>query len=164
MKRVHELAKERGITSKEAFEVLRDAGLDVKVAASRVEEAEAARVFGSGPRAAAAVKTAANTAKAKPAAKSKNGGAKPEGKAQTGAAGAQQRMSLRDFIAWVEAEQPEQLSVVEVPRVWPPPWFTRNGSGKRARIRLPVGEQKYERMQREEYWHWVDHWTMGPPR
>jgi translation initiation factor IF-2 len=47
-KRVHEIAKERGITSKEALEVLRKAGLDVKVAASSVEEAEAARAFGNG--------------------------------------------------------------------------------------------------------------------
>src|ERR671917_1476468 len=47
-KRVHEIAKERGITSKEALEVLRKAGLDVKVAASSVEEEEAARAFGNG--------------------------------------------------------------------------------------------------------------------
>jgi translation initiation factor IF-2 len=47
-KRVHEIAKERGITSKEALEVLRSAGLDVKVAASSVEEEEAARAFGNG--------------------------------------------------------------------------------------------------------------------
>src|SRR5829696_4745636 len=47
-KRVHEIAKERGISSKEALEVLRKAGLDVKVAASSVEEDEAARAFGNG--------------------------------------------------------------------------------------------------------------------
>jgi translation initiation factor IF-2 len=47
-KRVHEIAKERGITSKEALEVLRNAGLNVKVAASSVEEEEAARAFGNG--------------------------------------------------------------------------------------------------------------------
>jgi translation initiation factor IF-2 len=47
-KRVHEIAKERGITSKEALEVLRRAGLEVKVAASSVEEEEAARAFGNG--------------------------------------------------------------------------------------------------------------------
>ena len=52
-KRVHEIAKERGITSKEALEVLRKAGLDVKVAASSVEEEEAARAFGNGAGASA---------------------------------------------------------------------------------------------------------------
>jgi translation initiation factor IF-2 len=52
-KRVHEIAKERGITSKEALEVLRNAGLEVKVAASSVEEADAARAFGNGAGASA---------------------------------------------------------------------------------------------------------------
>src|SRR4029450_131519 len=53
-KRVHEIAKERGITSKEALEVLRAAGLEVKVAASSVEEEDAARAFGNGAAAAPA--------------------------------------------------------------------------------------------------------------
>ena len=57
-KRVHEIAKERGITSKEALEVLRKAGLDVKVAASSVEEEEAARAFDNGAAAAPAQKAA----------------------------------------------------------------------------------------------------------
>jgi translation initiation factor IF-2 len=64
-KRVHEIAKERGITSKEALAVLRQAGLDVKVAASSVEEEEAARAFGNGAGASApaAKDAAARTAK-----------------------------------------------------------------------------------------------------
>jgi translation initiation factor IF-2 len=53
-KRVHEIAKERGISSKEALEVLRKAGLEVKVAASSVEEEDAARAFGNGAAAAPA--------------------------------------------------------------------------------------------------------------
>jgi translation initiation factor IF-2 len=52
-KRVHQIAKERGITSKEALEVLRNAGLEVKVAASSVEEADAARAFENGAGASA---------------------------------------------------------------------------------------------------------------
>jgi translation initiation factor IF-2 len=47
-KRVHEIAKERGITSKEALAVLQKAGLGVTAPASSVEEAEAARAFGNG--------------------------------------------------------------------------------------------------------------------
>jgi translation initiation factor IF-2 len=78
-KRVHEIAKERGITSKEALEVLRKAGLDVKVAASSVEEEEAARAFGNGAGASApAAKPAAKDAKseaAKPATKAESGDA-----------------------------------------------------------------------------------------
>jgi translation initiation factor IF-2 len=58
-KRVHQIAKERGITSKEALDVLRKAGLDVKVAASSVDEADAARAFGNGAGAPAAAAPAA---------------------------------------------------------------------------------------------------------
>jgi translation initiation factor IF-2 len=64
-KRVHEIAKERGITSKEALEVLRSAGLEVKVAASSVEEEDAARAFGNGAAAAPAKKAPAKGAPAK---------------------------------------------------------------------------------------------------
>ncbi|MEA2331200.1 MAG: translation initiation factor [Thermoleophilaceae bacterium] len=67
-KRVHEIAKERGITSKEALEVLRKAGLDVKVAASSVEEEEAARAFGNGAGAQAPAPEAAAPAADAPAA------------------------------------------------------------------------------------------------
>src|SRR5215204_4050931 len=66
-KRVHEIAKERGITSKEALEVLRSAGLDVKVAASSVEEAEAARAFGNGAAAAPSKGKASDAKAVKPA-------------------------------------------------------------------------------------------------
>ncbi len=51
-KRVHEIAKERGITSKEALAVLQKAGLKVTAPASSVEEGEAARAFGNGAAAA----------------------------------------------------------------------------------------------------------------
>jgi translation initiation factor IF-2 len=72
-KRVHEIAKERGITSKEALEVLQKAGLDVKVAASSVEEEEAAKAFGNGS--AASAKAPAKKAPAKKAAKADGDGA-----------------------------------------------------------------------------------------
>jgi translation initiation factor IF-2 len=74
-KRVHEIAKERGISSKEALEVLRKAGLEVKVAASSVEEEDAARAFGNGA-AAAPAKGKAKAAKAE---------AKPDAKAEAAA-------------------------------------------------------------------------------
>ncbi len=73
-KRVHEIAKERGIPSKEALAILQEAGLKVTAAASSVEEADAARAFGNGAGAAAADTAAA----AKPDAKS----AKADGPAQ----------------------------------------------------------------------------------
>ncbi len=45
-KRVHQIAKERGIPSKEVIAILQRAGLDVKAAASSVDEAAVARAFG----------------------------------------------------------------------------------------------------------------------
>jgi translation initiation factor IF-2 len=47
-KRVHEIAKERGISSKEVIAVLQKAGLDVKAAASSVDEGDIARAFSGG--------------------------------------------------------------------------------------------------------------------
>ncbi len=48
-KRVHEIAKERGIPSKEVIAKLQAAGLDVKAAASSVDEADIAMAFDGGP-------------------------------------------------------------------------------------------------------------------
>jgi translation initiation factor IF-2 len=47
-KRVHEIAKERGISSKEVIAVLQAAGLDVKAAASSVDEDDIAMAFSNG--------------------------------------------------------------------------------------------------------------------
>jgi translation initiation factor IF-2 len=47
-KRVHEIAKERGISSKEVLAILQKAGFDVKAAASSVDEADIARAFEGG--------------------------------------------------------------------------------------------------------------------
>ena len=86
-KRVHEIAKERGITSKEALEVLRRAGLQVKVAASSVEEEEAARAFGNGAGATAPAAEDAKTEVPTPAAKdAKTDAAQPAAKAEGDAA------------------------------------------------------------------------------
>jgi translation initiation factor IF-2 len=51
-KRVHEIAKERGISSKEVLAVLQKAGLDVKAAASSVDEDDIRRAFSNGAEAA----------------------------------------------------------------------------------------------------------------
>src|SRR5205085_8612112 len=47
-KRVHEIAKERGISSKEVIAVLQRAGLDVKAAAQSIDENDIAMAFGNG--------------------------------------------------------------------------------------------------------------------
>jgi translation initiation factor IF-2 len=66
-KRIHEIAKERGIPPKEALERLKAAGISVKTVSSSVEEAVAARVLDNGAAAEAAPKEAPKAA-AKPAA------------------------------------------------------------------------------------------------
>src|SRR5205807_2631573 len=72
-KRVHEIAKERGIAPKEALERLRAAGITVKTVSSSVEEAVAARVLDDGGSAQAATKPASAPAKAPT--RSEDGGA-----------------------------------------------------------------------------------------
>ena len=44
-KRVYEIAKEKGVSSKELLTALQAAGVDVKAAASTVDEAEAVKVL-----------------------------------------------------------------------------------------------------------------------
>jgi translation initiation factor IF-2 len=57
-KRVHEIAKEQGITSKELLDKLHAAGVDAKAAASSIDEAAALKVLGSnGASAPVAAKT-----------------------------------------------------------------------------------------------------------
>src|SRR6201995_4606383 len=81
-KRVHEIAKERGLPAKEVLEKLRAAGINVKAVSSSVDEAAAAKALGNGgssPAANAApasapAKSGAGKAAAKPRdAKSKGG-------------------------------------------------------------------------------------------
>jgi translation initiation factor IF-2 len=80
-KRVHEIAKERDIPSKDVLAALQKAGLEVTTASSSVDEAEAAKVLGNG---ASAAKTPAKATKAAPKgdakakAKPKADGAKAE--------------------------------------------------------------------------------------
>ncbi|MBA2630428.1 MAG: translation initiation factor IF-2 N-terminal domain-containing protein, partial [Thermoleophilaceae bacterium] len=49
-KRVHEIAKEKGIPSKEVLAILQKAGFNVKAAASSVDEADIERAFNGDPR------------------------------------------------------------------------------------------------------------------
>ncbi|HEY8465633.1 MAG TPA: translation initiation factor IF-2 [Solirubrobacterales bacterium] len=97
-KRVHEIAKERGLSSKELIAALQKAGVDVKAPASSVEEDVVAKALGDGAgdgKAAAPAKgdaatkqASAQKAPAKPAAPPKGDGA-PKG--DGGQQGQQQR-------------------------------------------------------------------------
>jgi translation initiation factor IF-2 len=66
-KRVHEIAKEQGITSKEVLAAFKDAGVYVKAASSPVEERDIRRAFPNGP-----------VVKAEPATKETEKAAAPE--------------------------------------------------------------------------------------
>jgi translation initiation factor IF-2 len=61
-KRVHEIAKEQGLSSKELLEKLHAAGIEAKAAASSVEEAVALKALGAGDSAASANGSAATAA------------------------------------------------------------------------------------------------------
>ncbi|HZO60455.1 MAG TPA: translation initiation factor IF-2 [Solirubrobacterales bacterium] len=88
-KRVYEIAKEKGVTSKDLIAALKAAGIEVKAAASTVDEADATRALSSGgagngkPSAPAAKPAAAKPAPAKQAARpagDKQAQAKPAAK------------------------------------------------------------------------------------
>src|SRR5205823_5873662 len=64
-KRVHEIAKEQGLTSKAVIKALTDAGVYVKAASSAVEERDIRRAFPDGVK--VAVPPPARKAKEKPA-------------------------------------------------------------------------------------------------
>jgi translation initiation factor IF-2 len=63
-KRVHELAKDHGLSSKEMLEKLHAAGIDAKAAASSVDEAAALKALGVGGAGGTAVAAAASNAQA----------------------------------------------------------------------------------------------------
>ncbi|HEY7631623.1 MAG TPA: translation initiation factor IF-2 [Thermoleophilaceae bacterium] len=89
-KRVHEIAKERGMSSKDVLAVLQKAGLDVKAAASSVDENDIERAFSNGaesaPKAEKPKKAGAGgdgaSAKEKPAPKAKKDAPKPAAQAE----------------------------------------------------------------------------------
>jgi translation initiation factor IF-2 len=82
-KRVHEIAKAQGVSSKELLGALKAAGIEAKAAASSVEESEALKALSANggqvatkPKAKAAQPPAKPAAAAKPAAKKAGGSAK----------------------------------------------------------------------------------------
>jgi translation initiation factor IF-2 len=93
-KRVHEIAKERGLPAKDVLARLKEAGVDVKASSSSVDEEVASRVLANGAQArpaaasdgASKAKPAASKAKAKPADGAKapaKSAERPQGQAAT---------------------------------------------------------------------------------
>jgi translation initiation factor IF-2 len=83
-KRVHEIAKERGLSSKELIARLREAGVEVKAAASAIDEAVVARVLangkgsGQGAKAASGADAAAKSTSAPERPAKDDGAARPQ--------------------------------------------------------------------------------------
>ena len=89
-KRVHEIAKERGLPAKEVLEKLRAAGINVKAVSSSVDEADAAKALGNGAPPAAGNAAPADAPRKSgdgkaPAAKPRDGKGGPAGKGPDGA-------------------------------------------------------------------------------
>src|SRR6478609_2010294 len=68
-KRVHEIAKERGLPARDVLEKLRAAGVNVKAASSSVDEAVAIKALGNGDTRAQENQSPAQAAKAAQAAR-----------------------------------------------------------------------------------------------
>jgi translation initiation factor IF-2 len=77
-KRVHQIAKERGLPAKAVLERLQAAGLAVKAVSSSVDEAEAARVLGDGGAAVQAAGPAKTQTAASGASSRGDGGERPK--------------------------------------------------------------------------------------
>jgi translation initiation factor IF-2 len=96
-KRVHEIAKAQGVTSKELLAALKAAGIEAKAAASSVEENDALQAL-TGPKGNGGVAATATKAKPKPvekAAETAKPQAKPaEKKAGTGASSKKRRVVI----------------------------------------------------------------------
>jgi translation initiation factor IF-2 len=126
-RRVHEIAKAKGITSKELLAALHAAGIEAKAAQSNVEEADAERALsGAGESPKAAVVTEADT---KPATTDSSSAEKTAAKASAGAGGKKMRRVVIDS----QASRRDQLTKNQ-----PPPRAPRRRGGRR---RKPVLEE-----------------------
>ena len=83
-KRVHEIAKERGLPAKDVLARLKEAGIDVKASSSSVDEEVASRVLANGGQARPASASASDSSSASPA-KAKPAAEKAKAKAADGA-------------------------------------------------------------------------------
>jgi hypothetical protein len=62
-------------------------------------------------------------------------------------------LRLAEFIERIERERPDMIHLSDLANVHPKPWVLRAGSGGDARIRMLVGNVRYEREQGETVWH-----------
>jgi translation initiation factor IF-2 len=168
-KRVHEIAKAKGLTSKEVIAALKQAGIEVTAAASSVEEDVALKALagadGAGDgkaaaKAATAEKTAAakkpaaaKAAPAKPAAKPKGEATKAEAakpaqpvRAQAGAAPASPAQKKRRRVV-IDSQASRRDDMRQAPPPRPP--RRRGGRRRRPLLEEPVDKPQVEEVEPE---------------
>jgi translation initiation factor IF-2 len=106
-KRVHEIAKAQGVTSKELLAALKAAGIEAKAAASSVEENDALQAL-TGPTGNGGAAATATKAKPKPAEKAA-GTAKPKAKSAEKKAGAGASSKKRRVVIDSQAARRDQM-------------------------------------------------------
>jgi translation initiation factor IF-2 len=135
-KRVHEIAKARGLTSKEVLAALKAAGIEAKAAQSNVEESDAlAALKGAGGDGATATKT-------KPAAKKTTDGKATTKKAASGAAkpaAAKKAAPKRRRRVVIDSQAARRDHIA---KTQPPPRPPRRRGGRRRRPLLEEPEDK----------------------
>jgi len=132
-KRVHEIAKAQGVSSKELLAALKKAGVEAKAAASSVEEAEALKALGNGQGDGAAAAAAKPKAQPKADAQPKAAAKPPAAKAKKPAGGKKRRVVIDS-----QASRRDQMS-------GPPPQRPpRRRGGRRRRPMLEEPPPKVE--------------------
>jgi translation initiation factor IF-2 len=136
-KRVHEIAKAKGLTSKEVLAALKAAGIEAKAAQSNVEESDALAALKDAGDGAAATAT-----KTKPAAKKETDGQAPAKKAAGGAAKAAPAKKApakrrRRVVIDSQAARRDHIAKTQ-----PPPRPPRRRGGRRRRPLLEEPEDK----------------------
>jgi translation initiation factor IF-2 len=152
-KRIHEIAKQEGLTSKEVLAALNAAGIEAKVAASSVEEEDALKALAAatGDGAKAEAKPAKDGSKAKPAPPtSKETDGKPAGQAKSPTARSARRQAgdsqpsggrkRRRVVIDSQASRREHMPQTPPPR----PPRRRGGRRRRPLLEEPVEKAPVE--------------------
>src|SRR3954447_1621527 len=149
-KRVHEIAKSQGMTSKEVLAKLQAAGLEVKAAASSVEESDALKALGGGNGAAPAEAPAPAAAKPDGAPAPAATQPRPAAPAKPAAAPPPAAQNEPPADKAPEAKQPPRPAPGAGPRVVQPPTPPGDRPAPGTGPRIISGPEPAERPKRDE--------------
>src|SRR3954468_2039224 len=149
-KRVHEIAKSQGMTSKEVLAKLQAAGLEVKAAASSVEESDALKALGGGNGAAPAEAPAPAAAKPDGAPAPAATQPRPAAPAKPAAAPPPAAQNEPPAAKAPEAKQPPRPGPGAGPRVVQPPTPPGDRPAPGTGPRIISGPEPAERPKRDE--------------